>query len=120
MGYGVEGDAETAIYAQPVYSPSYNRTGVGILLSDRLDHLTSAEENILVDIYLDKLETLETDVLLAGDNIDTAEAGPWKANPREQADREKLFNSWRRKMCAFLNFEPGPGLEGGGLSIVRC
>ncbi len=89
-------------------------------LEHRLNNLTTAEESVLVDVYLDKLETLETDVLKAGDNIDTLEAGPWKSNPRELGDRQRLFNSWRRQMCAFMGLEPGPGLGDGGLTLVRC
>ncbi len=120
LGYGLVGDAATEIYSQPVYAPSYIRTGVGLLLDDRLAHLTPAEETILVEVYLEPLAILETNILLAADNIDTDSAGPWVSNKRERQDREALFNSLRRRMCGFLNFEPGPSLGGGGITLVRA
>lgn len=119
-GYGLVGDASTAIYAQPVYAPSYIRTGVGILLDARLDHLTVAEEDVLVNTYLTTLYRLETDILKAADSIDTDEAGPWKRNKRERQDRQGLFNSWRRAMCKFLNFAPGEGIGDGSIALMRA
>jgi hypothetical protein len=89
-------------------------------LTQRLEALTSAEETMLVDKYLTHLETLEGALLSASANLDTDTAGPWKANPREITQRTSLYNKWRRDMCGFLGFEPGPALGSGGISIVRC
>lgn len=118
-GYGLVGDLATAIYSQPVYAPSYIRTGVGLLLDDRLSHLAPSEELILRDVYLEPLEKLESDLLTVADNLDTDAAGPWIHNKRERQDREDLFNSLRRRMCGFLNFLPGPYLQ-VGLQLVRA
>lgn len=118
-GYGLVGDLATAIYSQPVYAPSYIRTGVGLLLENRLNHMTPSEETVLREVYLEPLETLESDILTAGDGIDTDKAGPWERNKRERQDRESLFNSLRVRMCGFLNFLPGPYLN-VGLQLVRA
>jgi hypothetical protein len=88
-------------------------------LTERLDALTSTEQTILVARFLDKLDTLEDAVTSAGDNLDTLEAGPWKANPREVQQRTALFKQLRRDLCAFLGFEPGPGLGPGGIQLMR-
>jgi hypothetical protein len=121
-GWGLVGDPATAIYAQPVYAPSYIRTGVGLLLDDRLNHMTPSEEGVLKAVYLEPLAKLETDILSVADNVDTDSAGPWVHNKRERQDRESLFNSLRRRMCAFLNFLPGPYLTGSdyAMAVVRA
>ncbi|OGB23349.1 MAG: hypothetical protein A3I66_01405 [Burkholderiales bacterium RIFCSPLOWO2_02_FULL_57_36] len=99
----------------------YNRTYPNVTLSDRLDQLTSSEELILINTYLTNLTALETAIVGVSTNLDTDEAAVWKHNKNERQDREGLFNSWRRKMCAFLGFPPGPGLGSGDhrVSLVR-
>ena len=119
-GYGLVGDTSTAIFSQPVYAPAYNRTGVGIMLDARLDHLTESEEDVLVNTYLITLAKLETDILKAGESIDTDTAGPWIRNKRERQERKALFNEWRRAMCHFLNFAPGGSLGDGSISLLRA
>jgi hypothetical protein len=52
-------------------------------------------------------------------NLDTSAAGTWQANPLEMGQRVRLFNKWRREMCAFIGVEPGPSLGPGGMNIVR-
>ena len=89
-------------------------------LSTRLVTLTATEESVLVTTYLDRLATLETDILGASANLDTLVAGPWEANPNEVAQRGGLFNRWRRDMAAFLGFAPGPGLGTGRVLLERC
>lgn len=90
-------------------------------LAARLDTLTGEEESVLVTTYLAALATLEHAIPGVSDNMDTQAAGPWKANPNELRDRTRLFNQWRRDMCAFLGFEPGPGLAGANsVSVSRC
>lgn len=78
-------------------------------LYTRLTTLSASEEAVLVT-YLTQLASLETDIFGARVNLDTAQASVWTHNPREQADREALFASWRMKMCAFIGLPPGPGL----------
>ena len=113
MGYPVLGDGETDdVYSSGAFSVS---------LSSRLDTLTAAEETALVDAFMTPIAALETAVTTAGDNLDTLKAGPWEANPNEVSQRTALYKQWRRDMCAFLGFAPGPALgAGGGMRIVRC
>ena len=88
-------------------------------LFHRLNNLSVAEEAILVDVYLTNLTVLESDVLTVRDTIDTTAAGTWQSNPLEMSQRIRLFNKWRRDMCAFLGLEPGPSLGTSGMNIVR-
>ncbi len=112
MGYGI-----TARYAYGVNVP-YEPLGLAAVL----DALTASQEEVLVNIYLTPLATLESDVVAAAANLDTVKAGPWEANPREVSMRTSLFKQKARELCVFLGFEPGPGLGAGGNSIalVRC
>lgn len=84
-----------------------------------LNNITATEQTVLVT-FLTQLAVLETGILGAADNMDTKSAGPWSANQRERQDRESLFNSWRRKMCAFIGIPPGPGLGDGSISLLRA
>ena len=93
--------------------------GVWQTLKHRLDNMTPEAEAILVTTYLDRLDTLETAIFSASDNLDTDEAAVWKHNRNEVGDRLGLFNNWRRMMCGFLGLKPGPHLGGGGLAIKR-
>ena len=95
-------------------------SGVTQELDARLITLTAAEEVVLTDTYLANLTLLETAILTAQENFDTEIAGPWTANRREVSQRTSLFNQWRRDMCGFLGFEPGPSLGAGGLTLVRA
>jgi hypothetical protein len=119
-GYGMAGNPSLAIYEDPVYSHGGPAWGLNRLtLADKLAGLTDAESLVLTDTFLDPLTTLETAILGAADNMDTEQAGPWKSNPREVAQRTALFNKWRRDMCAFLGIPPGPALGSGGITLVR-
>jgi len=83
-------------------------------LEYRLNNLSAAEESVVRTTYLANLPTLETDIFGARANLDTAAASVWTHNPREQADREALFASWRLKLCGFLGVPAGPELQGTG------
>ncbi|WP_137010146.1 hypothetical protein [Aquitalea aquatilis] len=87
-------------------------------LEFRLNNLQAVEEAVIRTTYLANLQQLETDIVGTRVNLDTDEAAVWKHNRREQADREALFDSWRRKLCGFLGVSPGPALGDGGLSLV--
>jgi hypothetical protein len=89
-------------------------------LEHRLNNLTAAEETVLTNVYLTNLATLESAIPAMSDDLDTDAAGTWKANPLELGQRFRLFNRWRREMCAFIGVEPGPGLGAGGANIVRA
>jgi hypothetical protein len=112
MGYPLA----SAAGVETVYTPGPPR----IMFADRLDALTSIEEDTLRDQFLTPLAALETGVLGTADNMDTKIAGPWTANPDELGERNRLYTQWRREMCAFLGFAPGPSLgSGGGAFLVR-
>lgn len=87
-------------------------------LEHRLNNLTGQEEDVLANVYLTNLATLEAAIPAV--SLDTMAAGTWQWNPLELSQRTSLFNKWRREMCAFIGVEPGPGLGMGGMSIVRC
>lgn len=90
-------------------------------LIERLNSLSASEESVLVNTYLTNLNTLEAAIVAAAANLDTDEAAVWKRNRNEVADRERLFDGWRRRMCAFLGFAPGPGITSGAqVSVVRA
>lgn len=117
LGYSIASENEPVILSSTALAR--------VTLTARLDSLTAAEEVVLITTYLDRLATLETDILGASANLDTLVAGPWEANPREVAQRTSLFNQHRRDMAAFLGFAPGPALGGagsmgGGLRLDRC
>jgi hypothetical protein len=121
-GYPVSGDASVVVYSDPVYFHAGPRDGLNALTLDgRLSHLTESEETVLVDTYLTPIAALEAAILTVGDNLDTNKAAVWERNANEQSDRERLFKSVCRRMCAFLGVPPGPGLgSGNGISLVRA
>jgi hypothetical protein len=86
------------------------------LLEFRLNNM-APEEEVVTRNYLTTLNTLETAIPNTGANLDTAKAAVWEHNPNEQADRERLFLSWRKKLCGFLGVPPGPELTDGGSSL---
>lgn len=87
------------------------------LLEFRLNNLSS-DEAAVVQTYLAQLNGLELAVLRSGDSLDTDQAAIWTRNRTEVADREALFDSWRRRLCGFLGIPPGPALRDGGLTLV--
>jgi hypothetical protein len=104
-------------FADTVYTTSFG----AVSITEKLANLTDSEETVLVGVYLTPLAALEAAILTVSDNLDTDAAAVWKRNVNEQADRERLFDSVRRRMCAFLGFKPGPELGGGGsLNLVRA
>ena len=89
----------------------------GGMPEQRLLDLTAAEASVL-RAYLGTLATLEQAVTDAGAGLDTASAAGWVRNPAELAERLRLFDAWRRRLCAFLGVPPGPALGAGGLLLV--
>ncbi len=85
-------------------------------LEYRLANLTDAELAVARK-YLMQLAAMEAGIVTAADNLDTDQASVWKRNRDEVADRERLFDGWRRRLCAFLGVPPGPALAGNGNSI---
>lgn len=118
MGYQLAGTTMTITNDQDLV---YGRFGMVIMsLHTRLTSLSASEESVLINTYLTNLYALENAIPTVSDNLDTDQAAVWKHNAREQADRDRLFDSWRRRMCAFIGFAPGPGLGSGGVSLIRA
>jgi hypothetical protein len=82
-----------------------------LALEYRLQHV-SASEGAIVVTYLGTLNTLETAIPAAGNNLDTDVAAVWTHNKNEVHDRDALFANWRRKLCAFLGIPVGPNFDG--------
>lgn len=84
----------------------------------RLNNLASPEEAVLRS-YLGTLSTLEQAISDAGAGLDTASAMGWVRNPAELVERERLFDSWRRRLCAFVGVPPGPAFaSGAGVALI--
>ncbi|WP_429499384.1 hypothetical protein ACQUFY_20830 [Robbsia andropogonis] len=94
-------------------------SGTWQTLNHRLTNLRPEEETTLINVYLTNLATLESAIVSASDNLDTAQAAVWTHNANEQRDRDRLFDSWRRRMCYFIGIAPGPSLGNGSISLTR-
>jgi len=107
--------------------PAYGAANSGIqgwrffqvygLLEFRMNNLSDAETAI-VRRYLATLNALEIAVPRTSDNLDTDQAAVWTRNRDELSDRSKLFDDWRRRLCAFLGVPPGGALMKSGTSLV--
>ena len=86
-------------------------------LEYRMNNLLPQEESV-VTAYLATLNQLEQAVPPASDNLDSDGAASWTHNHNEVADRLRLFDAWRRRLCAFLGVPAGEGLGQAGLSWV--
>lgn len=87
-------------------------------LEFKMNNLASEEEAVIRTTYLPALQTLELAIPGTGDNLDTDQAAVWYHNKNELRDRERLFDSWRRRLCGFLGLPPGNALGDGGLSMI--
>jgi hypothetical protein len=94
--------------------------GVWQTLFTRLANMPPEIESTLINVYLVNLNALEAAIPAATANLDTDQAAVWKHNKNEIADREALFDKWRRRMCGFLGINPGPYLGDGCARLVRC
>jgi hypothetical protein len=70
----------------------------------------SDPESAVVRNYLATLAVLEAAIPGASASLDTAEASVWTRNPEEVAERTRLFDDWRRRLCGFLGIPSGPAL----------
>lgn len=109
-GYPAYGDG-AVVFPYPWIMKQY------LALEYRLQHMSTDEGNVVVNTYLTNLYALETAIPATGANLDTDEAAVWKHNKDEQRDREKLFDSWRRRLCNFLGVQPGPNFGGAQSSM---
>ncbi len=87
------------------------------MLEYRLQRLSGAEE-LVGRTYLQTLSTLERAVTDASATLDTDSAAAWVRNAREVADRTRLFDDWRRRLCGFLGIPAGPSLGDGSTRLV--
>jgi hypothetical protein len=87
------------------------------LLEIRMNALAATEIGI-VRRYLAALTTLELAVPHAGDSLDTDQAAVWTRNRSEPQDRLALFDTWRRRLCAFLGLAPGPYFPTSATRII--
>jgi len=89
-----------------------------LALEYRLQHMSANEGAVVANTYLTNLYTLESAIPGTSANLDTSVAAVWTHNPREQEDRDRLFDSWRRRLCNFLGVPPGPNFGGPSNSLV--
>jgi hypothetical protein len=107
--------------------PAYGGTATGFsswrffqvfgLLEYRLNNLAEGEVNVIRK-YLMTLASLEIAIPRASDNLDTNQAAVWVRNQNEFRDRERLFDDWRIRLCAFLGIPPGPGLPSNTPNLI--
>lgn len=89
-----------------------------LALEYRLQHMSTDEGNVVVNTYLTNLYTLENAIPAASANLDTDQAAVWRHNAKELDDRNRLFDSWRRRLCNFLGVPPGPNFGGSSNALV--
>lgn len=82
-----------------------------------MNNMATEEEAVVLN-YVTELNQLETDIYGTRVNLDTKVAAVFEPNPQEQRQREALYASFRRKLCAFLGIPAGPGLGIGGASAT--
>jgi hypothetical protein len=107
--------------------PAYGGTATGFsswrffqvygLLEYRLNNLAECELDV-IRTYLTTLASLEIAIPRASDNLDTNQAAVWVRNQNEFRDRERLFDDWRIRLCAFLGIPPGPGLRSNTPNLI--
>jgi hypothetical protein len=88
-----------------------------LALEYRLQHMDASEGAVVVNTYLTNLYTLETAIVGASANLDTEKAAVWHHNQNELRDRERLFDSWRLRLCQFLGVPQGPYFGGPANSM---
>jgi hypothetical protein len=111
-GYGAFGGGNPLPASGYRFSTQYG------VLEYKLNNLSASEEAVVRTTYLANLTTLETAIVGTSANLDTDEAAVWKHNANEQRDRDRLFDSWRRRLCGFLGIPAGPAFGGGGITLV--
>jgi hypothetical protein len=87
------------------------------LLEFRLTNLSDSE-TVIARRYLGALTALELAVPASSDNLDTDQASIWTRNKDEMADRIRLFDEWRRRLCGFLGVPAGAALSCGAASLI--
>lgn len=109
-GYGLYGTGTPLPASGYRFSTQYG------VLEYKMNTLGAEEEAVARTVYLANLNTLQTNIVGASDNLDTAQAAVWTWNKNEVRDRTLLFTQWRRDFCGFLGITPGPALGDSGAS----
>jgi hypothetical protein len=82
------------------------------LLEFRMSNLAPAElQN--VRSYLSQLYPIETALFGSYQTLNVDEAGPFKRNANEVANRAGQLDMMRRRLCTLVGVPPGPDLSGG-------
>jgi hypothetical protein len=103
--------------AAPTGMQSWRYFQVYGLLEFRLNNLGDAEL-VIARRYIGTLNALEVAIPATSDGLDTDQASVWTRNKDELADRIKLFDEWRRRLCGFLGVAAGPGLSSGSATLI--
>ena len=111
MGYPAFGNSNSAFFGYRFFD-SYGT------MEYIIHNLRPEEGAVAVSVYLSNLYTLEQAIPNTSQNLDTDRAAVWYHNKKEQMDRERLFWSWRLKLCEFLGIPPGPALREGVFGFV--
>jgi hypothetical protein len=82
-----------------------------------MSNLSDGEVNV-VRRYLVTLAALEMAIPRSSDYLDTDQASIWTRNSNEVRDRERLYDNWRIRMCAFFGIPPGPGLGSSSPNLI--
>ncbi len=109
-GYPAYGDG-AVVFPYPWIMKQY------LALEYRLQHMSASEGAVVVNTYLTNLYTLETAIPTTSNNLDTDKAAVWTHNKDEQRDRDKLFDSWRLRLCNFMGIPRGPNFGADGCSV---
>jgi hypothetical protein len=103
-GYPVYGSG-AVVFPAPWLMKQY------LVLEYKLQNIGTDEANVVINIYLTNLYMLETAIPAGGANLDTDVAAVWTHNRNEQRDRDRLFDSWRVRLCQFLGVPQGPNFS---------
>lgn len=85
-----------------------------LILEYRMNNLAPEEETTLINVYLNTLNSLESDIPTATDNLDTDRAAVWYHNRDEVRDRFKLYKLLAVRLCDYLEvFGPAKMMQAG-------
>ncbi len=101
---------------QPVQAFGYRFMTHYGTLEFRMENMQD-EEATVVRGFLTKLAAFEEAEASVSDNLDTAAAAVWTRNPNEHADRQRLYDSWVKKLLGFFGIPRGPALSGNSRNV---
>jgi hypothetical protein len=110
-GYPARGDG-SVLFPAPWVNVQY------LALEYRLQTLSQSEGAVVVT-YLATLNTLEAAIPAAAASLEIGVAAAFTRNPKEMRERNDAYDSWRRRLCAFMGVDAGPDLIGGPSATMR-